>query len=266
MGVPPFCAAAARDAPDPNTAHTGAPGGPALSLDPHAYPWGMVPQEDLLARLRARLQPDERVAERPGDGSASGTSDPAATWRDDPAGPAAAAAVLIPVVDAAGGPLVVLTRRAGGLRAHRGEISFPGGRVDPGESDRDAALREALEELGIDPADVDVLGHLPRVHTVVSGYLITPWVGIIAPSEFVPNPAEIAEVIEVPLPLLLAPGTRRDQRFIRKGNLHLSPAFDVGAHVVWGATGRILDILLGLLAEPASPQAGGDRDDRRPRR
>jgi 8-oxo-dGTP pyrophosphatase MutT (NUDIX family) len=207
----------------------------------------MAPQEDLVARLRAGLQPDEQVAARPDDGSPA----------------AAAAAVLIPVVDAPGGPLVVLTRRAGGLRAHRGEISFPGGRVDPGESDRDAALREAHEELRIDPAGVDLLGHLPRVHTVVSGYLITPWVGVIAPSEFVPNPAEIAEVIEVPLPVLLAPGTRRDQRFIRKGHMHLSPAFDVGAHVVWGATGRILDTLLGLLGDPDAPGAGGDRGGRR---
>ncbi|MGH2721373.1 MAG: NUDIX hydrolase [Actinomycetota bacterium] len=221
----------------------------------------MAPQQDLVARLRARLQPDERVAGPEDDDPVAA---PERTWAgEDALGPPAAAAVLIPVVDGPGGPAVVLTRRARGLRAHRGEVSFPGGRVDPGESDREAALREAHEELGIDPGAVDVLGHLRRVHTVVSGYLITPWVGVIAPSQFVPNPAEIAVVIEAPLPVLLAPGTRRDQRFIRKGHMRLSPAFDVGAHVVWGATGRILDTLLGLLGDPDPPGAGDDRGGRR---
>ena len=216
------------------------------------YHRGMATEQDLVTHLRARLRPDERL---PGGTPAHDAAN-AGTWATDGLDslpPAVPAAVLIPIVEAPGGPLVVLTRRAGGLRAHRGEIAFPGGRVDAGETDLQAALREAHEELGIDPARVDILGHLPRVHTVVSGYLITPWVGVIAPSAFVPNPAEIAEVLEVPIPLLLDPGTRRDQRFIRKGRTHLSPAFDVGPNVVWGATGRILDILLKLFAQPDAP-------------
>jgi 8-oxo-dGTP pyrophosphatase MutT (NUDIX family) len=160
------------------------------------------------------------------------------------------AAVLVPIVDAPAGPFLVLTRRAGDLRTHRGEISFPGGRVDPGEMGRDAALREAHEELGIDPGDVDVLGHLPRISTVVSGYVIAPWVGIVPCSELHPNPGEIAEVLEVPLAQLMEPGIRRDQRFIRKGVMSLSPAYDIGSHTVWGATARILASLLDLLADP----------------
>jgi 8-oxo-dGTP pyrophosphatase MutT (NUDIX family) len=115
---------------------------------------------------------------------------------------------------------------------------------------RDAALREAHEELGIDPGDVDVLGHLPRISTVVSGYVIAPWVGIVPCSELHPNPGEIAEVLEVPLAQLMEPGIRRDQRFIRKGVMSLSPAYDIGSHTVWGATARILASLLDLLADP----------------
>lgn len=214
----------------------------------------MAPEHDLIARLRASLPCRQ---DPPAESSAQGPANE--TWTRDPDGAAAPtvpAAVLAPIVDAPSGPFLVLTRRAGDLRKHGGEISFPGGRVDQGESDLEAALREAHEELGIDPGGVDILGHLPSVLTTVSGYLIAPWVGVIPRSAFVPNPREIAEVLEVPLELLLEPGARRDQRFITKGVMRRSPAFDVGAHVVWGATGRILAGLLDLLAEPTPGRDG----------
>jgi 8-oxo-dGTP pyrophosphatase MutT (NUDIX family) len=206
----------------------------------------MAAAPDLVGRLRDRLRTGDQ-APAAEDLRAGGS------WMPDTAegaAPTVPAAVLVPIVEAPDGPFLVLTRRAGHLRKHRGEISFPGGRVDAGESDLEAALREAHEELGIDPGEVDVLGHLPRVPTVVSGYLIAPWVGVIPQSAFVPNPREIAEVLEVPFGLLLEPGARRDQRFIRKGMMQRSPAFDVGAHVVWGATARILAGLLDLVAGP----------------
>jgi 8-oxo-dGTP pyrophosphatase MutT (NUDIX family) len=215
----------------------------------------MTPEPDPIARLRATLGP------RRDRGTRLRETGPA--WAVDgaePVAPPVPAAVLVPIVDAPAGPLLLLTRRAGDLRTHRGEISFPGGRVDPGEMGRDAALREAHEELGIDPAGVEVLGRLPRISTVVTGYMIAPWVGVISCPQLVPNPGEIAEVLEVPLARLQEPGARRDQRFIRRGLMSISPAYDVGPHVVWGATARILASLLDLLDDPAeaghSTQAG----------
>lgn len=204
----------------------------------------MTPEHELIARLRIRLAELHRDIGRP---------PPAAqqTWAGDETGPGTPvpAAVLVPIVDTPSGPHLVLTRRAGSLRTHGGEIAFPGGRIDPDEMGRDAALREAHEELGIDPASVEILGHLPRISTVVTGYMIAPWVGIVPQSALQPNPSEIAEVLEVSLELLLQPGVRRDQRFIRKGRMSTSPAYDIGTHIVWGATARILAGLLDLLAD-----------------
>jgi 8-oxo-dGTP pyrophosphatase MutT (NUDIX family) len=157
------------------------------------------------------------------------------------------AAVLVPFVEDAGGWSLIFTRRAQELSMHSGEISFPGGRVDPHESPRDAALREAQEELGIDAEKVEILGRLPGTFTLVSNYMIEPWVGILPSDDFTPNPGEIAEVIAVPLETLTAPGTQREQRFIRAGVMSTNPAYDVGPNTIWGATARILTNLLELL-------------------
>lgn len=163
-----------------------------------------------------------------------------------PAGPVLAA-VLVPFVPGAQGWSLVFTRRTDHLPSHRGEISFPGGRVEPGEEPLDAALRESHEEIGVDPATVDVLGPLPTVFTRVSNYLISPWAAAIPAAGLRPNPAEIAQVITVPLRVLEDPATRRDQRFIRAGRIFVSPAYDVGPDTIWGATARILTDLLDLL-------------------
>ena len=157
------------------------------------------------------------------------------------------AAVLVPIVPAPSGCYLLLTRRTDGLSNHRGEIAFPGGRLEPGETPPAAALREAHEELGIEPGEVDLIGGLPGVGTNLSRFWIMPWVGVLAPdsrSRIVPNPAEVAELLEVPLDALAAPGCRRDQRFIRGRRVVVSPAYDTPAGTIWGATARIVAELL----------------------
>ncbi|HYR61932.1 MAG TPA: CoA pyrophosphatase [Actinomycetota bacterium] len=157
------------------------------------------------------------------------------------------AAVLVPIVAGSGGWYLLLTRRTDGLSNHRGEIAFPGGRLEPGEVARDAALRETHEELGIEPADVDLLGALPGVGTNMSRFWITPWVGVVGDGSrprIVPNRAEVAALLEVPIDALLAPGCRRDQRFIRGRRVIRSPAYDTSCGTIWGATGRIVAELL----------------------
>lgn len=141
----------------------------------------------------------------------------------------------------------MLTRRTDGLSNHRGEIAFPGGRLEPGETALQAALREAHEELGIVPGEVDVLGPLPAVGTTLSRFWIQPWVGVLQPGireRVVANPAEVAEVLEVAFNALAAPGARRDQRFIRGTSMVIAPAYDVAATTIWGATARIVQELL----------------------
>jgi 8-oxo-dGTP pyrophosphatase MutT (NUDIX family) len=164
------------------------------------------------------------------------------------------AAVLVALLPGPSGWYLLLTRRTDGLGNHRGEIAFPGGRQDAGETSLAAALREANEELGIDPADVEVLGPLPVVETRVSRFAVFPWVGILDPGRrgtLAPSPYEVAEVIEVPLEDLQAPAARRDQRFIRGRHILLSPAYDLataaGGVTIWGATARIVSELLEVI-------------------
>jgi 8-oxo-dGTP pyrophosphatase MutT (NUDIX family) len=129
------------------------------------------------------------------------------------------------------------------LSRHAGEISFPGGLADPDEDLRDTALRETEEELGVLPGDVDILGSLPPVHTNASGILIAPFVGLLRVDPILtPNAAEIAEVLEVPLRVLRDVGEVRWLE--REGVRFPTHVFEVGDHVIWGATGRILHSFL----------------------
>jgi 8-oxo-dGTP pyrophosphatase MutT (NUDIX family) len=157
------------------------------------------------------------------------------------------ASVLVPLVEKADGWSIVFTKRSDELSRHSGEISFPGGRVDDGETPKEAALRETYEEIGVEPDEVEVIGALPPALTVVSGYQISPWVGVVPDSELRPNPKEIAEVIVIRLDHLRATGTRREQRFVRAGGIFVNPAYDVGPNTIWGATARILTEFLDLL-------------------
>jgi 8-oxo-dGTP pyrophosphatase MutT (NUDIX family) len=150
------------------------------------------------------------------------------------------AAVLVPLYMEAGEPGAVLTRRRAELRAHAGEISFPGGRHDPGDADlQTTALREAEEEIGLPRSEVSLLGTLPATSTFVTNYVIHPFVGLIADGlQWRPSALEVDEVIELPLGRIAAARTRT--RLQRRGISFETDAYVLDGHVIWGATARIL--------------------------
>ena len=155
------------------------------------------------------------------------------------------AAVLVPLYED-GGLHAVFTRRRADLRRHAGEISFPGGRRDRGEALLDTALREAHEEVGLPPDAVHVLGCLTPTPTFVTNYAIYPFVGLIEPGfEWVIGETEVAEVLELPIETLRAAYAER--RLVRKGIPFRTPTYEVDGHLIWGATGRILQDLLGRI-------------------
>jgi 8-oxo-dGTP pyrophosphatase MutT (NUDIX family) len=151
------------------------------------------------------------------------------------------AAVLIPLFERDGEPHLVFTRRTDQVRDHKGQISFPGGARDPKDATPcETALREAEEEIGLSRAAVRVLGELDEYPTS-TGYLITPVVGLIpAGYPYRPHPAEVAEVIEVPLAVLRNPARHRTGTMLWRGQEKIVHHFDAGSCVVWGVTARIL--------------------------
>jgi 8-oxo-dGTP pyrophosphatase MutT (NUDIX family) len=165
------------------------------------------------------------------------------------------AAVLVPLFVRSAGepPHVVLTRRRADLRRHAGEISFPGGRQDPGDADLSAtALREAHEEIGLEPGSVELLGQLPSIATFATGYLIHPFVGLIEPGQsWQISPREVDVVLELPLGELEQSRTRTNIE--RRGITFETDAFVLDGNLIWGATFRILTDLLERLQ-----QGGGD--------
>lgn len=153
------------------------------------------------------------------------------------------AAVLIPLFMRDGALHGVFTKRRDDLRRHAGEISFPGGTQDfPDEDLRQTALREADEEIGLDPAAVDMVGALPPIGTFVTSYRVHPFVGLVEPAEWRPQPTEVAEVLELSLPDLIA--GHEMKRLWRKGVPIRTPTYTVDGNFVWGATARILCDLL----------------------
>ena len=142
----------------------------------------------------------------------------------------------------------ILTERRSDLRRHAGEISFPGGRQDhPAEDLRSTALREAEEEIGLDPAGVELVGALPPVGTFVTGYRVFPFVGIVEPGQtWRPQASDVAQVLEFTLEDLLA--GHEMQRLLGKGVPIKTPTYTVDGHLVWGATARILQSLFERLA------------------
>jgi 8-oxo-dGTP pyrophosphatase MutT (NUDIX family) len=150
------------------------------------------------------------------------------------------AAVLVPLYIEDGELHAVFTKRREELRRHAGEISFPGGRYDEGESDlRATALREAEEEIGLPASAVEILGALQPTPTIATDYSVYPFVGLIEPGfEWVLSPREVAQVLELSLADLRAGYARR--RLLRRGLPIRTDTYLVGENLIWGATARIL--------------------------
>jgi len=182
---------------------------------------------DVRTRLREVLEPD------PGPDLADGDR----------------LAAVLAVVVVAPVPSLIFTERASGLSRHAGEVSFPGGLQDPGESLSATALREAHEEIGLDPGLLDLLGALPAVHTTVSGILVVPFVGALdEPPALTISDGEIAEVLTVPVARLAA--LERPMALARPGGgTWHGWAYELEGHTIWGATGWMLHTLLELLRE-----------------
>jgi 8-oxo-dGTP pyrophosphatase MutT (NUDIX family) len=192
--------------------------------------------------LRARL-PEAQVwtPEWPGDGARFAEREPAA------------AAVLVPLVARDDGLHVLLTRRTAHLRDHAGQISFPGGRTEPHDADAVAtALREAQEEVGLDPAQVDVLGHLPA-YTTVTSFVVTPVVALVAPPFALKlDSFEVDEAFEVPLGFLMNPAHHRRHEWemagVQRRFLSMPWQGPGGEYFIWGATAAMLRNLYAFLA------------------
>jgi 8-oxo-dGTP pyrophosphatase MutT (NUDIX family) len=167
-----------------------------------------------------------------------------------------AAAVLVPMFERRGELHIIYIRRSDHVASHRGQVAFPGGRVDPVDATLlDAALREAHEELGIEPATVDVVGALATMQTATSGIVVAPFVGVI-PSDtpLKPQLSEVAEIFDVPLTALRDPQYRGDYRWTSDGPAATPrsfPAILYGGQTIWGLTLRITLNLLELL-DPAA--------------
>lgn len=143
---------------------------------------------------------------------------------------------------------VLLQKRSDQVEHHKGEISFPGGMKDESDVDlRHTALREAHEEMGILPEDVELLGQVDDVSTI-SNFVVSTFVGTIPyPYKFTTSEVEVAEVLEVPLTNLMDPANRRDDVRLVNGKLNYAPAFAHDGHIIFGATAKILDQFLALL-------------------
>ena len=143
---------------------------------------------------------------------------------------------------------VLLTRRAQHLNNHKGEVSFPGGRLERGETPQQAALREAYEEVSLAPSAVTVVGSLDTISTFVSKSIISPIVGFIPPSlTLVPDSGEVARIFTVSLQDLVRPDTYRNEWWLTpRGEINIH-FFELDDETVWGATGRMLTQLLDII-------------------
>jgi 8-oxo-dGTP pyrophosphatase MutT (NUDIX family) len=168
------------------------------------------------------------------------------------------AGVLVLLFDGADGASVVLTVRSTDLPAHPGQVSFPGGRVEPGETIVETALRESHEEIGLRREEVEVLGRLSPLHIPVSGFALHPIVGIQrGRPALTPETGEVAKILEVPLAYLRDPSCLGVRSRTRDGFQDEVPYFELaGGEQVWGATAMVLAELLDLVGYRANPWVG----------
>jgi len=207
-----------------------------------------VTREGIIARLKANAEAERRV--RRGTGvHRRGDHDMNTDDMRHP-GPLTPAAVLVPLVDRAGGMTVLLTERNANLSDHAGQVSFPGGRIEARDATPEAAaLREAFEEVGLPHERVEPIGHLDDYETR-TGFLVHPIVGIVTPPFPVkPDPSEVALVFEVPLAFVLDRRNHRRERRLFKGRERVFYVLPYDAHYIWGATASMLvnlcDVLIG---------------------
>jgi len=161
------------------------------------------------------------------------------------------AAVLVPLVERHDGFHVLLTQRTSDLKRHAGQISFPGGRLEPDDADMIAcALRETEEEVGVPRTDIEVLGALDPYLTI-TGYEVTPVVGALSPPlSLMPDPVEVADVFEVPLAFLMDPANHRREQREFKGLTRAYYAMPYNDRYIWGATAAMILNLHEILMPP----------------
>jgi 8-oxo-dGTP pyrophosphatase MutT (NUDIX family) len=241
--------------PRPSTWYAG---GPA--------PWADVPQSALegitLERVTAALEDRGQLGPVPEDIGSDRVLGPTILVNES-AAPAVRfvnAAVLALLFEEDGESRFIFTRRSSQLRAHRGEVSFPGGRLEPGEDARSAALRESYEEVGLSPETVSTVGWIHPVLTLVSGSLIMPILATVpGRPRLVASPAEVERVFDVSLRQLADPGVFHEERWHIPGReIPGSPDdtfavwfFEVEGEMIWGATARMIHEILSIVLLPA---------------
>lgn len=208
----------------------------------------MSAADDLIERIERRLLPSPQAAEV--------TATLAPDWMPEGGliGPRRDAAVLIALVHRGDQMSVLYTERSPDLRSHSGQIAFPGGKIDPEDAGPgEAAVREAYEEVALDPHDARILGYMPAYFTG-SNYLITPVVAEVTPRrDFVPNPGEVKTVFEVPLPLLMREETFGTFHIRRKDQERTSWQIAHGGLVIWGITANLTRQFYELVLKPEAP-------------
>ena len=160
------------------------------------------------------------------------------------------AAVLVPLVDHEEGMTVLLTRRTDSLSAHAGQISFPGGGLEAGDtSPEDTALRETEEEIGVARTQIELVGRL-KAHDTRTGFRVLPVVGLLSPPlSTTPDPSEVASIFEVPLDFILDPANHRLEPHPEGGANRQYRAVPYGEHYIWGLTARVLFDLLHVVGK-----------------
>ena len=172
--------------------------------------------------------------------------------------------MLVPLFEEEGEARVILTRRAATLSAHQGEMSFPGGTIGPGEDELVAALREAEEEIGLSPAAVEVVGRLDPLVTATTGFVLTPFVGVVSGRpQLHLRPDEVEEAYDVALSRLLDESVFREERWDRPVPDRPIYFFELEHDTVWGATARVLYGLLELVTSPTRRRAPGRAEGQR---
>ena len=206
---------------------------------------------DALRRADRPIPLDERLLPRDADGEVTRRRFDRATFPT--ARPASTLLAIYP--DDAGRLVIPLTVRHADLRSHGGEVSLPGGAVDASDADREAAaLREAWEEIGLEPELVRIVGTLDDVWIPVSNFELRPFVGTLAaPPMLVPHDAEVASIVELPLDALFDPDVFGNEEFSGRNFKVTAGAYRYGGVRVWGATALTLGMLAHVLESAAAP-------------